>query len=83
MSTYEMDAYLQYQKYAHMDDWEQSRLIAYLQAQTNSTKKLKPTDIIQFDWDKKSDEQRVTEEDRQATIEWTKRISELMQHEEE
>lgn len=32
--------------------WEQTRLIAYLLAQTNSKKKLKLTDILSFDWDK-------------------------------
>jgi hypothetical protein len=35
------------------DSWEQARLIAYVIAQVNSTKKLNPTDIITFDWDKK------------------------------
>lgn len=33
------------------DGWEQSRLIAYMTAQVNSKKKLKPTDIIKFGWE--------------------------------
>ena len=37
------------------DNWEQARLISYLIAQTNSKKKLKPTDIIKFEWDKEQD----------------------------
>jgi len=37
------------------DNWEQARLISYLIAQTNSKKKLKPTDIIKFEWDKTQD----------------------------
>ena len=35
------------------DSWEQSRLIAYLIAQTNSKKRLKPSDIIKFPWEQK------------------------------
>lgn len=33
------------------DSWEQARLIAYVIAQTNSIKRLKPADIMQFAWD--------------------------------
>ena len=33
------------------DSWEQSRLIAYIIAQTNSKKTIKPTDIIKFGWE--------------------------------
>ena len=32
------------------NSWEQARMIAYVIAQCNSTKKLKPTDIMQFTW---------------------------------
>ena len=35
------------------ESWEQTRLLAYMTAQVNSTKKIKPTDILQFEWDKK------------------------------
>ena len=37
------------------DTWEQTRLIGYIIAQTNSKKRLKPTDIIQFAWEIESD----------------------------
>lgn len=33
------------------DSWEQSRMIAYIIAQVNSKKHLKPTDIIKFGWE--------------------------------
>lgn len=36
------------------DSWEQSRMIAYIIAQVNSKKKLKPTDIIKFGWEKET-----------------------------
>lgn len=36
------------------ESWEQTRLLAYITAQVNSTKKLQPTDIISFSWDEDS-----------------------------
>lgn len=39
-------------QYTDRSLWECSRLIAYVVAQTQSTKKLKPTDIIDFEWHK-------------------------------
>lgn len=51
MQLYEARALLKYSDYSSRDSWEQSRLVAYLIAQTNSTKKMKPSDIIKFSWD--------------------------------
>lgn len=39
--------------YIDRNSWEQTRLLAYIGAQTHSTKKLDITDIIQFKWDEK------------------------------
>ena len=36
------------------ESWEQTRLLAYITAQVYSKKKLLPTDIISFSWDKDS-----------------------------
>lgn len=33
------------------DSWEQARMVAYMTAQVNSKKKLKPSDIIEFAWE--------------------------------
>ncbi len=46
---------MEYEYYAHKDGWEQARLVAYLIAQTNSTKQLKVTDILKFAWDSEAD----------------------------
>lgn len=48
---------MDYDYLAYKDGWEQSRLVAYMIAQTNSTKRLKLTDILKFHWD---DEEAVT-----------------------
>lgn len=40
------------------ESWEQTRFISYIIAQVNSTKKLKPTDILSFNWDEMKDDQQ-------------------------
>lgn len=52
MEIYEVQAAMKYDYYAHKDDWEQTRLLAYIIAQANSTKKLKLSDIMEFYWEK-------------------------------
>ena len=51
MQLYEAKALLKYSDYSSRDSWEQSRLVAYIIAQVNSTKKMRPTDIMKFKWD--------------------------------
>jgi hypothetical protein len=52
MQMYEVRSLLQYSYYRDKESWEQSRLIAYITAQTQSTKRIKPTDIMTFPWEK-------------------------------
>ena len=47
---------MKYQHFAYKDSWEQARMQAYILAQCNSTKKLKPSDIMKFYWDKEEAE---------------------------
>ena len=56
MQWYEINAALKYSYYAFKDGWEQSRLISYLIAQTNSRKKLSLEDITKFYWEKEHEE---------------------------
>lgn len=51
MQLCEARSLLKYDNYSSRDSWEQSRLVAYIIAQVNSTKKLSPTDILKFSWD--------------------------------
>lgn len=51
MEWFEVNAVLKYSYYSKQEEWEQTRLLAYLIAQTNSSKKFKPMDIIKFPWD--------------------------------
>lgn len=54
MEFYEVKAVMEYDYYSYKDSWEQARLIAYLVAQTNSTKQLKLSDILEFHWDQET-----------------------------
>ena len=56
MQGYEVSAALKYQYYAVKDGWEQARLISFLIAQSNSRKKLKMEDILEFPWEKEKEE---------------------------
>lgn len=52
MKPYELSIICDSLHLRHKESWEQARMIAYITAQANSKKKLKPTDIIKFEWDK-------------------------------
>lgn len=56
MQPYEVSVLLEYIENADRLSWEQTRLQMYMVAQVNSTKKLKPTDILPFSWDKEKRE---------------------------
>ncbi|MFK2699123.1 hypothetical protein ACIXR5_06720 [Bacteroides fragilis] len=42
------------------ESWEQTRIIAYVIAQANSTKQLKQSDVLRFPWDEADDEKKCT-----------------------
>ena len=51
-------------EYTNKQEWEQTRFKCYIQAQTQSTKKLNPQDIIKFTWDETTNkENKTTKED--------------------
>lgn len=56
IQTYEISSLMKYSFYKNRDDWEQSRLISFIIAQSNSKKKLKLQDIIKFEWEKEEKE---------------------------
>ena len=65
MEMFEIRALLKYEYYSHKDDWEQSRMIAYMIAQTNSKKKLTFQDITKFYWEDEEEKHdtSITKED--------------------
>lgn len=55
---YEAKSLLNYSYYREQEQWEQTRLLAYITAQVNSTKKLKMTDILKFQWEENQKENK-------------------------
>lgn len=51
MQMYEVSSLMRYGYYKNKESWEQSRLIAFLIAQTHSSKRLKMEDIMKFGWE--------------------------------
>ena len=63
METYEINAAIKYSYYAYKDIWEANRLTALVIAQVNSKKRLKAEDIVQFPWEEKSNDTKITREE--------------------
>ena len=73
MQMYELEPLISNIHKKNKESWEQTRLLAYITAQVNSTKKLKPTDIISFSWDEDSTgETTISNEDVQRLKEKAK-----------
>lgn len=74
MEKYEVRALLDNMHLKVKENWEQTRMLSYIVAQTQSTKKLKMTDIITFPWEEqeKLENQQVTNSDKQRLINMAK-----------
>nr|WP_320038853.1 hypothetical protein [uncultured Bacteroides sp.] len=64
---YELELILNSLQYKFKNSWEETRMLAYTTAQVNSSKKIKATDLMQFTWDEKIEEQieTITNEDKE------------------
>lgn len=51
MKFYELSPILKNLNVSVKNDWEIARQLSYIFAQSQSTKKIKPSDIMQFPWD--------------------------------
>lgn len=63
IQQYEIKSLIDFGYYKHKEQWEQTRLISYLIAQTNSKKKLKLQDIIKFQWETDNESTKITNEE--------------------
>ena len=52
MKSYELNIICESLHLRTKDSWEQTRMLGYITAQVNSKKKIKPSDIIKFAWEK-------------------------------
>lgn len=70
-------------KYANRPEWEQTRLLMYILAQTNSKKNLKITDLLRFPWDSEGEEVETIEdttENRNKLRERAKQFEKILQN---
>lgn len=78
MEMYEAKNLLNYQHYAVQDEWEQTRFQSYITAQVNSTKRMKVTDLIEFPWEKETEDVKpLTKEERDEMRRRAETIKEL------
>lgn len=75
MKPYELDIICDSLHLRHKESWEQSRMIAYVMAQVNSKKKLKPTDIIKFGWETERHTKQPAEELTKEQVENIKKVA--------
>ncbi len=52
MEEYEVQSIIENLEYYERPEWERTRFLAYCNIQKSSTKKIKPTDLITFPWEK-------------------------------
>ena len=78
MELYELSWILPNIYVCHKSDFEIMRFICYVVAQTQSTKELKITDIMKFEWDEKTETSMPSKADIKALKEKVnKRLNEL------
>lgn len=63
MKFYEIEALLENLWMKNKESWEQTRVQAYITAQTQSTKKIDMNDMMSFPWEKKVEKVEDTPED--------------------
>lgn len=52
MQEYEVQDIIENLEYYERPEWERTRFLSYTNIQKSSSKKLKPTDLISFPWEK-------------------------------
>ena len=64
MEEYEVQDIISNLEYYERPEWERTRFQSYCNIQKSSSKKLKPTDLITFPWEKEHDNtEPLTQED--------------------
>ena len=64
MSFYEISTLMEYLWMREKESWEQTRTMAYVTAQSQSTKKLDPKQMMTFPWEKEYSNEDISEEER-------------------
>lgn len=87
MQEYEIQDIISNLEYYERPEWERTRFLSYTNIQKSSTKKIKPTDLITFPWEKEDDNteeingnsEPLSKEDIQRLKEQSKIISQTLE----
>lgn len=79
MKPYELSIICESLHLRTKDTWEQTRMLGYIMAQVNSKKRLKPTDIIKFAWEKEQEKanKRISSPSKALTLDEVNKIKQL------
>jgi hypothetical protein len=77
MQLYEIECLLENLWMKNKDSWEQSRLLAYVTAQSQSTKKIDMQQMLSFPWEKEPVHED-TQEERDEIMREMKAMEEMM-----
>lgn len=83
MQEYEVATYIENVPYLNLNEWEQTRQMIYVYAQSMSRKQLKPTDLLHFKWDNDFEEHKtdISNEDISRLRSQAKKIEQQLQNE--
>lgn len=74
LQAYEVNDIIECLPYTERNEWERCRYSIYSNLQMNCKKKINPTDIMQFEWDKKETTTSISNEDIQRLKQKSKQI---------
>lgn len=80
MKIYEATEYLGSLQYKDKTGWEQTRQLAYVMAQVNSTKKITPQDVMRTPWDEEKNPVEVTDEDRERLTQKAEEVKKILKN---
>ena len=63
MQEYEVQTIIENLQYLDRNSWEQYRFLIYSNIQMNSKKRINPTDIMKFSWDRIEENNSITSQD--------------------
>lgn len=78
MQFYEIKCLLENMWRKDKESWEQTRTVAYVTAQSQSTKKIDMQSIMTFPWEKSKAEELPTQEERDEMFKEMKAMEDMM-----
>ena len=78
MNFYEIEALLENLWMKNKESWEQTRVQAYITAQTQSTKKIDMNDMMSFPWESDSQTDEITDDERKEILKEMKEMEDKL-----